>query len=394
MNDKVTLDSLLASLEDNGLAKQASEAPQAKTATTSVGNELENMLSKQANEVNLVNAHQKGQAIADQVVALLKQASEAGNRVITETAAQVASSSAGLAETPREGNSITNTLQGLVANGIANGAVREDALDEHLDSGKDEGNGQVGLHASDEHEINATHEGSEMDDEVEKTAALIELVDNGIDFNTAVDLIKQAEEDLLSEEYEQVKQAAVAGLLNEGMDIESAVQLVKVAMEVDPDMVKSAAKKEQEAIETRVGKKVRGAASSAYEAISPAMREENHGYSGFRDIALSKSDIQAAKEYEKLERAANKGGKGYSEMGNAASRMGVAAKNVARKAGIHGGYLVRKYGPAAAVGTAAVGAVGAGVHAINHREKRAAAVEYLLGQGYDVATALALVDGE
>jgi hypothetical protein len=226
-----------------------------------------------------------------------------------------------------------------------------------------------------------------MDDEVEKTAALIELVDQGVDFNTAVDLIKQAEAELLDEEYEQVKQAAVVGLLNEGMDIESAVQLVKIAMEVDSDLVKEAAK----------GNVVTKMVEKAKKAISPSARAERMGLKDKLEDQLDDAVIKADKAYQKRYRASQKKGDAGSigyDVRNALNEGQYAAHEAALKAKAYGSYAVKKYGPAAAVGTAAVGVPAAGVYAYNHREKRAAAVEYLLGQGYDVETALRLVDGE
>lgn len=248
MKNEITLDSLLASLGDgDGVVKEASEQV-APTTTQSVASttaqELEKLLTKQAQEVNteMSNPNQKGKAIADSVLALVKQAMDksAENQVIQQTAAMQAQSSAGLQETPREGASITNTLQGIVAKGFATGAVRADALDEHMDNGADEGNGGLApTYSSDGHPTAALPEG-EDDDEVEKTAALITLVDNGVDFDTAVSLIKQAEEEILADEYENVKQAAVAGLIEEGMDIESAITLVKQAMYAEEAMAKQA----------------------------------------------------------------------------------------------------------------------------------------------------------
>lgn len=271
MTQQISLDALLAGFRDEPeVEKVASEKEPAQTATEPVqtaARELEDLLTKQAQtEVNtdMSNVEQKGKAIADTVLAFVKQAMDGGNQVITATSAQAASSSAGAAETPRQGASITQTLQGLVANGLAQGAVRPEALDEHLDKGGDEASaGKQGIHmtSSDGLPTGAVPAGN---DEVEKTAALITLVDSGYAFNDAVEMIKVAEVAILEEEGEQIKQAAVSALVREGMDIESAVVLVKQAMAVDPSMVKSAAegkeavpemyKSAAEAIQDLVGK--------------------------------------------------------------------------------------------------------------------------------------------
>lgn len=242
MTKGISLDTLLASLDDTPeiekVAAESAVAEPVEDTLQTAAKELENILTKKAHEVdtNMSNAKQKGQAIADSVMALVKQAME-GNQVIAQTSAQIASSSAGQVETPREGASITQTLQGLAANSIAQGAVRPDALDENLDSGKDEASaGKDGVHmtTSDGHPTKAVdHE------EVEKVAACVALVDAGVSFDEAVALVKQAEAELIAEEVEHVKVAAVNALMSEGMDIESALTLVKVAMEADTDAVRA-----------------------------------------------------------------------------------------------------------------------------------------------------------
>lgn len=231
MTQQFSLDALLASFVDEPeVEKVASEKETTQPSTEPVqtaAKELEDLLTKQADEVNtdMSNVEQKGRAIADAVLGMVKQAIEGGNNVVVETAVQAAQSSAGQAETPRQGATITQTLKGLVANGLGNGAVRQDAMDENVDKGGDEASVGGAPAAS--------------NDEVEKAAAVSTLVQSGIDFDQAVDMVKVAAEQLEAEEGEQIKQAAVAALVNEGMDIESAVVLVKQAMELDPEAVKN-----------------------------------------------------------------------------------------------------------------------------------------------------------
>jgi hypothetical protein len=68
-------------------------------------------------------------------------------------------------------------------------------------------------------------------DSQEKTAAVHSLVQNGFDFDEAVNLVKQAS-DALDVEYEgQVKQAAFNELIQRGASFEEAVALVKQASE-------------------------------------------------------------------------------------------------------------------------------------------------------------------
>jgi len=67
------------------------------------------------------------------------------------------------------------------------------------------------------------------DESQEKMAAVITLVENGLDFDSAVDLVKEAEEALWIEEDAQIKQAAVSELVGQGFDFETAVDLIKEA---------------------------------------------------------------------------------------------------------------------------------------------------------------------
>lgn len=64
----------------------------------------------------------------------------------------------------------------------------------------------------------------------EKQAAVGALIEAGLDWETAVDLVKSAAEEIEAEEFEQVKIAAVNELLKEGMDFDRAVDSVRTAV--------------------------------------------------------------------------------------------------------------------------------------------------------------------
>lgn len=68
-------------------------------------------------------------------------------------------------------------------------------------------------------------------EEVEKAAAVSALCDAGLDFDSAVALVKQAEEELAVEAWEHEKQAAFNSLVEAGIDFDDAVALVKQAEE-------------------------------------------------------------------------------------------------------------------------------------------------------------------
>lgn len=68
-------------------------------------------------------------------------------------------------------------------------------------------------------------------DEVEKAAAVASLVESGFDFDSAVQMVKEAEEAIKSESLEQEKQAAFSELLSSGISFDKAIELVKQAEE-------------------------------------------------------------------------------------------------------------------------------------------------------------------
>ena len=70
---------------------------------------------------------------------------------------------------------------------------------------------------------------SEASPEVEKVAAVMSLVNSGIDFDSAVSLVKEAADQIEAEEISQIKEAAMSSLLEQGVDFDLALALVKSA---------------------------------------------------------------------------------------------------------------------------------------------------------------------
>lgn len=68
-----------------------------------------------------------------------------------------------------------------------------------------------------------------VDDSQEKMAAAYSLVNSGMDFDEAVELVKAASDELDFEHDEQVKQATFNELLDNGVDFDLAVAMVKQA---------------------------------------------------------------------------------------------------------------------------------------------------------------------
>ncbi len=69
----------------------------------------------------------------------------------------------------------------------------------------------------------------QVDESQEKMAAAVSLVNGGMDFDAAVELVKAASDELAAEHEVQVKQAAFNELLDAGVDFDTAVNMVKEA---------------------------------------------------------------------------------------------------------------------------------------------------------------------
>ncbi len=380
----ISLDSLLQGLDVPGMEGVEKAASVANTAPELSGaaKELEEHLTKQANEVSPDMSTQKGRNIAAGVMALVKRALDeasmapAGpNNVIAETAAQAASSTAGQQAIPKDGN-ITQTMQAILQNGLASGAVGPDQL--YLNSiaqGQDEGNSPVGLMSSDGRDINAVAPGASMSEQVEKVAALVHLVDNGVDFDNAVTLIKQAEQEIFADSYEQEKVAAVNELMAYGYGIEDAVTLVKQASN---SRIVNAVQ--------GAGNYLKGKGSAGYAAVKDFGRgfkqDLMHPGQALSRAGANKDEILAALE-EGARINANRTGMG--------ARMG-RLEDLAEGYGRIGAGYVKAVAPAAlAVG--GVGAAGYGGYKALSHDKKASAIEGLVLAGYSVEQALQLLEG-
>ena len=378
-NSITTLDTLLNGLDIPGFGgvEKAASVAEPTPQVDGVAKALEDHLNKQANEETPEMSAQKGRNIAAGVLALVKKAmdaevaAEAGpNNVIAETDAMAASSTAGQQAIPKDGT-ITQTLQAMLQTGLASGAVGPDQL--YLNSiaaGSDEGNSPIGLASSDGRQINAIPAGGSMSVEVEKTAALVHLVDNGVDFDTAVNLIKQAETQINAEDFEQEKIAAVNGLMSQGYDIETAVALVKQAAATD-SRVYSAAKRGVDYL--------RGKGTAAYAGLKQDLL---HPGAALTRAGENRKEILEALEQGKAINA-NRTGVGATigrleDLAEGYGRIGAGyARAVAPIAGVAGGVGLAGYG---------------GYKAMSH-DKKAAAIEGLVLAGYSVEQALQVLEG-
>jgi hypothetical protein len=121
------------------------------------------------------------------------------------------------------GGTINQIFDAIVADAMAQGAA---PVDQNAAAGvaKSEG-AEIGKQAPNQVQTGMyTVAGN---DSVEKAAAVSALVEQGHDFEEAVNLVKAAEEEIIREEEAQIKQAALNHFMEAGFDFETAVNLVK-----------------------------------------------------------------------------------------------------------------------------------------------------------------------
>lgn len=156
--------------------------------------------------------------------------SKQANAVAEDSTGMVMGQMAQQHATPREGMDVSNTLKGLLIQGIQNGGATNETS-EMTGPSIDAAQGAVmGVTpTTPPAQPNGTALGSigEMGPEQEKAAAVYSLVCDGVDFDHAVNLVKQAEEDLAGETIEMAKVAAVNEVMAAGYSMAQAVQWVE-----------------------------------------------------------------------------------------------------------------------------------------------------------------------
>ena len=267
MDQPLSLEKLLEGLQvadEQGLNKEASDA----AGSESAADQLQNLLTKQASEVNgetpnMSKENALGSSIAEAILAQIGGMNkQAENMVQADLNQMVADDEKRDQATPREGKTVTEVAKALLERGAAEGGVQEAGFDEVAAEGKEQYEGTPVASNLSKEASEAIHaligEGVAFDEavelvkqasdilsiELEKAAAFDALIAEGVDFEDAAELVKQASAELFGEEvdgdYTDIeKSAAVAQLVSEGIDFEEAAELVKQAAAL-PAVVKKA----------------------------------------------------------------------------------------------------------------------------------------------------------
>ena len=272
------------------------------------------------------------------------------NKTQVDLAAQVAEQDRIIQNQPGtdgrgNGGTINQIFDAIVADAMSQGAA---PVDQNPAPGvtKEEGS-QLGVQAPNQVQTGAY---TVAGDEVEKAAAVSALVEQGFDFDHAVNLVKEAAFEIEQEEETQVKQAAFEAFLEQGFDFDQAVELTKVA-----SMAGAA---------TRVARKAGVAATKATRAAKGAA-------SAVGDAA------RTLKEDAKM----------VPGVARQMATSGTAAKTRMQQAKFA---LRTNSALQAGVGAAGAGAVGAAGYAVG-REKKAA-LDLLISNGVDFDSAIELVN--
>jgi hypothetical protein len=239
---ELTLDGLLENLSapmaGDDLEKAASD-----TTEPSVADQLKNTLTKEASDASQTIGENDmsvvtGNSIADSILAMLdggmdKEAGVhgdgGGNKVKTDLDTMEQQHADRIMQTPRQGKSVTQVAKELQTRAPAGAGA---------DSVKEENEAAT--------EGNAGSVVSAIPSDIEKSAAVDELVGEGIAWADAVAMVKEACDHLEAQEYELEKAAAVNALVGEGMTFDEALEKVAEfeAMEFEEeysDLEKSAA---------------------------------------------------------------------------------------------------------------------------------------------------------
>jgi hypothetical protein len=141
------------------------------------------------------------------------------NKLNQDAATLVAQHDARIGPTPSRNGTINQILDAIVAKARSGGAIDTNEM----------ASGQSHAGAESKDPAMGTPSMPPSADVVEKTSAVSALVEAGLSWEDAVDLVKAAAVEIEEEEFGQTKLAAVEELMSKGIDFDSAVTAVQEA---------------------------------------------------------------------------------------------------------------------------------------------------------------------
>lgn len=201
--------------KDEGKEEKSEDEKNEDKEEKSEKSEKEEDMDKKANLVDIISAMLEKSAFeGDENTQNGVPGGVVPNKIQVDNAANVAYQDATIGVTPgtngnNDGGTVNQIMDAIVAKAQSAGGIGENQVPG--------GTSFSGAEA--------------QDPNVEKTAAVVALVEAGIDFDSAVDLVKQAEAEINAEAFEVEKKAAFGALIEAGVDFDTAVTLVKEACE-------------------------------------------------------------------------------------------------------------------------------------------------------------------
>lgn len=340
---------------DEGIEKQASEVKE--DAKPSVADELrEALLTKSASEV-AAEAEDLGRQLARRLME--KAASQVKPEVVegdalstmevslTQTFEKEAEAQGHIANAD---NAAMAAEQGQVdAHALQSGGTVESQTAETIQKGL----ATPSATATSEDMVRKIEDQGE-DANMQKAAAVMALVEEGLDFYNAADLVAVADSELQ-------KEAALAELVNEGYDFDDAVSLIKAASETP--------KVSDEVLEKVAAFQELTAEGYSFDEATDLIKEAGIGLKirqGINQAKIEGRKLSTSFDKYKKEKAKDPAkGKAYAKkaLGKAFDRN----KGVIKGVGI---------------GVGTVAAAGTGAVAVNKAMKKEAAFKDLLAQGY------------
>lgn len=236
-----------------------------QAADASAKTKEENTMDKQASDSELAKfimeklAQEFSPEVTTDAAAVNTAAAPAPNKIQRDNAVMTAQDDAKVQGVVPGGDGTVNALfETIVANAVAQGGQSDDLI-----------NGASHVAERADHALMVGGPGPASEGQ-EKAAAVSALVAEGMDFDMAVDLVKQAELEIQAESWEQEKQACLDLLMQEGVNFDDAVALVKQAEE---DMMKEAAgptgtdKRIRDTAKVDAGRKVQAGKAALKEGI-------------------------------------------------------------------------------------------------------------------------------
>jgi len=202
----------------NEIMQKVASANSTPATTTNSNKDTEmNKQASQAGSALAASLLQKIANVGDQTTVDGINPTAVPNKIQLDVANVVREDDSKVKPLPGTGGSLNQIFDSIVQDALSQGTTSTDQVHERGQANRE----GVAEAAGTPNQVDVAS--------AEKTAALVALTNSGIDFDSAIDMIKAAQEEIDAEYSQNVKQAAEAELVAKGIDPVLAAALVKVA---------------------------------------------------------------------------------------------------------------------------------------------------------------------